>query len=419
MALVCQASTNCMRNKISWAEVTIKTGQLKLQQASVAVVGAGGLGCPALQYLAAAGVGRIGIIDHDVVEISNLQRQVLHTEARVGMHKVLSAAKAIEQINSRIRVEPVTSALTASNAQTLLADYDIILDCTDNLPTRYLLSDTAVQLNRPLVSGAAQQFDGQLCIYNLGPGQGPCFRCLFPKPPAPEMAGSCEELGILGAVTGVIGTLQAMEAIKLITGLHDGRPTLLMYSALSALPFRNIKLRARRPTCPSCGTEDEKVGKIGETDYVAFCGGQRPDWVARGLVEGHENLRIRAKELKDLLMTGRRVRIIDYEMPFDTEQYAMSTNIPRSDIPLKVFVANPAAHLSTTDETSEKAIGCSTLNNATLELTEDTYLVCRLGNDSQIAVEALKSVGMKGVIKDVIGGLRAWAKEVDEMFPVY
>ncbi|KAI0926409.1 hypothetical protein AcW1_008592 [Taiwanofungus camphoratus] len=286
-------------------------GQLKLRQASVVVVGAGGLGCPAIQYLAAAGVGRICIIDHDTVEISNLQRQILHIEARVGMPKALSAVEAVKQINSRIQVDAITCALTSQNALSLLAPYDLILDCTDNLPTRYLLSDSAVRLGRPLVSGAAQQFDGQLCTYNLGPGKGPCFRCLFPRPPAPETAGSCEELGVLGVVTGVIGNLQAMEAIKIMTGLRDSTPTMVLYSALSSPPFRNIKLRSRRPTCPACGTEGEKVGAIDETDYVAFCGGQRPDWEARGLEEGNSGSRIRAPELKQILDSKHKVRIID------------------------------------------------------------------------------------------------------------
>ncbi|KAF7789813.1 hypothetical protein EIP86_000759 [Pleurotus ostreatoroseus] len=174
----------------------------------------------------------------------------------------------------------------------LLEPYDIILDCTDNAPTRYLLSDTAVLLNKPLVSGAAQKFDGQLCTYNLG-DDGPCYRCLFPNPPSPEMTGSCRELGILGAVTGIIGNLQALEAIKIITGLHVGKASLLVFSALSPTPFRSFKLRAKRETCPACGKEGKKEGSIQETDYVAFCGGPRPDWVARGLKEGNADRRIK------------------------------------------------------------------------------------------------------------------------------
>lgn len=238
-----------------------------------------------------------------------------------------------DRMNSHVKVNPVTTALTAANALELLQPYDLILDCTDNLPTRYLLSDTAVRLGKPLVSGAAQQFEGQLCTYNLPlrrdpgrdeeAGRGPCFRCLFPKPPAPEVTGSCEELGVLGAVTGVIGNLQALEAVKILTGLHgaclrvfhaccfsctsynvritwyghavDGKPSLLMFSALGTPPFRSVKLRARRATCPACGSDGKEVGRIEETDYVAFCGGERPDWVARGLAEGAQSSRIRAE----------------------------------------------------------------------------------------------------------------------------
>lgn len=215
-------------------------------------------------------------------------------------------------MNPHTQVVPIQEALLPENASALLEPYDIILDCTDNAPTRYLLSDIAVALKKPLVSGAAQKFDGQLCTYNLG-NEGPCYRCIFPVPPAPEMTGSCEEVGILGAVTGIIGNLQALEAIKIITGLHgvylrleivtqvglivfaDGKPSLLLYSALSVPPFRSVKLRQRRPTCKACGNEGQKEGPISQTDYVTLCGGPRPDWVARGLIEGTPENRIRAK----------------------------------------------------------------------------------------------------------------------------
>lgn len=215
-------------------------------------------------------------------------------------------------------MDAIADALTPANARALLESYDVILDCTDNPATRYLLSDTAVLLGKPLVSGAAQRFDGQLCTYNLGP-EGPCYRCLFPRPPSSEATPSCEETGILGTVTGVIGSLQAMETIKVIVGLHgkfsgllekskvkrkltlcsgvgrpcslsgnlaDEQPHLLIYAALGIPPFRSIKLRKRRATCPACGTEGEKVGKIEEIDYVQFCGGPRPDWETLGLNPG-------------------------------------------------------------------------------------------------------------------------------------
>jgi adenylyltransferase and sulfurtransferase len=216
-------------------------------------------------------------------------------------------------------VETITGALAPTNARSLLGSYDVILDCTDNPASRYLLSDTAVLLGKPLVSGAAQRFDGQLCTYNLGQ-QGPCYRCLFPKPPSQEAAPTCEETGILGAVTGVIGSLQALEAIRIIVGLHgksffkfsnpqvntkrfffwggdlltDGQPSLLVYSALGMPPFRSVKLRKKRTTCSACGIEGQKVGKIEDTDYVQFCGGAKPDWVTLGLKSGHPEWRITA-----------------------------------------------------------------------------------------------------------------------------
>ncbi|EIM91195.1 uncharacterized protein STEHIDRAFT_72967 [Stereum hirsutum FP-91666 SS1] len=382
-------------------------GQLKLQRSSVVVVGAGGLGCPALQYLAAAGVGKIGIVDHDTVELSNLQRQILHTESRLGQPKAQSAAQALKEINSRIQIDVHIEAVSPSNATSILEPYDIILDCTDNAPTRYLLSDTAVKLDKPLVSGAAQKFEGQLCVYHLGE-DGPCYRCLFPRPPAQETVGTCEETGILGAVTGVIGNLQALEAIKIITGMHEGKPGLLIYSSLGTPPFRSIKLRTRRPTCPACGIEDQKVGSINEgMDYVQFCGGERPDWVSRGLLDGLQETRIRATELKRVLSgedsaPSGKVQIIDVRPRTEFGICALPGSI---HVPLTDVVAYPSKYIQSSP-------------------FSQTFVVCRLGNDSQIAAEALRSVDsgnttVPHVVKDLVGGLRAWSKEVDPEFPMY
>ncbi|KDQ59207.1 hypothetical protein JAAARDRAFT_33944 [Jaapia argillacea MUCL 33604] len=390
--------------------------QLKLKSSSVLVVGAGGLGCPALQYLAAAGVGRIGIMDHDVVELSNLQRQILHTESRIGIPKADSAAQALKEINSSIDLDVHTTALSPSNALATLSPYDVILDCTDNAPTRYLLSDTAVALGKPLVSGAAQKYDGQLSTYNLN-NTGPCYRCLFPKPPAHELVGTCEETGILGAVTGTIGNLQALEAIKIITGLHDGIPSLLIFSALASPPFRSIKLRSRRPTCPAC-FPSTSIPPIQQTDYVAFCGGLTPNWYANGLVQGDEGMRIRAKELKDVLEQGRNIKIIDVrsEIEFGICHLPDSINIP-----LSILAADPSAILPSS------SAGSDGLDSGPKAI----YLVCRLGNDSQIAADAVRSSLDRGlhdssnslaqncVIQDLIGGLNAWARDVDDTFPVY
>ncbi|KAJ3817615.1 hypothetical protein EV361DRAFT_807103 [Lentinula raphanica] len=375
-------------------------GQLKLANASVVVVGAGGLGCPALQYLGSSGIGRIGIIDHDRVELSNLQRQVLHNEETVGMPKAESAAIALRRINSNLKIDVVIEALTPENALNLLQPYDIILDCTDNAPTRYLLSDVAVTLGKPLVSGAAQKFEGQLCVYNLGES-GPCYRCLFPKPPAPENAGSCEETGILGVVTGIIGNLQALETIKILTCLHDYKPSLLLFSALNAPPFRSIKLRSRKPTCPACGQEGQKIGTISEIDYVQFCGGAAPDWESLGLAETHSGQRIRVQDLKKSIDNDETIHLIDVrpKTEFEICHLPQAIHVSLSDI-----VANPPSFQP-------------------LQPDMPTYIICRLGNDSQIAAEALREFkvndGHDRIVKDVIGGLRAWSRDVDPQFPVY
>ncbi|KAG6834442.1 hypothetical protein H0H93_009605, partial [Arthromyces matolae] len=370
--------------------------QLKLQAASVVVVGAGGLGCPALQYLGAVGIGHLGIIDHDHVELSNLGRQVLHNEETVGMPKVESAALALRRLNSSLKITTHPTALTSSNAKDILSSYDLILDCTDNAPTRYLLSDTAVALGKPLISGAAQKYEGQLCVYNFE--GGPCYRCLYPRPPAQETVGTCEETGILGAVTGVIGNLQALEAIKILLGFHDKKPSLLLYSALGTPPFRSIKLRSRKPTCAACGTDEERIGSIQDIDYVQFCGGPRPDWEKRGLEEGKEGTRVSVKDLQDALNTksDRPIHLIDVrpEIEYGICQLPSSINVP-----LPLLLADPQMHLP-----SDRSI--------------DT-----LGNDSQIAADALRAVigdddGGR-MVRDVVGGLRAWSREVDSGFPVY
>ncbi|TDL25454.1 hypothetical protein BD410DRAFT_716994 [Rickenella mellea] len=381
-------------------------GQSKLLNASVVVVGAGGLGCPALQYLAASGVGRIGIVDHDIVELSNLQRQVLHLEENIGKSKVFSAAEAIKKLNSTCRVDTHVCAIEAANAISVLSTYDVILDCSDNPPTRYLLSDTAVKLGKPLVSGAAQMFDGQLCTYNLdmGPdlGRGPCYRCLFPQPPAPELAGSCEETGIFGAVTGVVGTLQAMEAVKIIVGMRDPGPSMLLYSAMELSPFRNIKLRSRKRDCPACGIQG---GRISDLDYVTFCGGPRPNWEERGLAEGdNKDRRIRAKDLYHALSKpgSQSIRILDVRSRTEFGICHLGSSI---NIPLREILADPQAW----HDSDEHAI---------------TVVVCRLGNDSQIAADALRSSrtevkALEDGVVDLIGGLVSWSRDVDPQFPVY
>ena len=241
-------------------------GQQKLAQAKVFLVGAGGLGSPAAFYLAAAGVGTLAICDADAVEVHNLQRQILHRTEDIGRPKVESAKRTLEAINPDVRVVPVAHRLTSKNALATLRDYDVIIDGSDNFPTRYLVNDACVFLQKPLVHGGIFRFDGQ--AFTILPGQGPCYRCLFAEPPPPGAVPSCQEAGILGAVAGIIGMIQANEALKLILGKGElliGR--LLVFDALGSR-FREVKIR-RDPKCPVCG-EQPTIRQL--IDYEQFCG---------------------------------------------------------------------------------------------------------------------------------------------------
>src|SRR5690606_33967663 len=229
------------------------SGQRRLEAASVVVVGAGGLGSPAAFYLAAAGVGQLRLIDDDVVERSNLQRQILHTDADVGVAKVESAHTRLSALNPRVTVEPVAERLDSANVERLIAEADVVLDGGDNFPVRYLLNDACVHLGKPLVYGAVHRFEGQVSVFDAGRERGrvPCYRCLFPEPPPPEAAPNCSEAGVLGVLPGVVGMLQATEALKLL--LHVGEPLtgrLLHFDAL-AMRFRETRLAAD-PECPVC-----------------------------------------------------------------------------------------------------------------------------------------------------------------------
>jgi sulfur-carrier protein adenylyltransferase/sulfurtransferase len=242
-------------------------GQVALLRSKVLCLGAGGLGSPAAYYLAAAGVGTLGMVDDDVVDASNLQRQILHATDRIGVPKVESAARTLTGLNPDVKVVPYQTRLTSENVMDIIAGYDIIVDGVDNFPTRYLLNDASLKLGKPVVHASIYRFEGQLTDFI--PNQGPCYRCLYPAPPPPEMAPSCQEAGVLGVLPGVVGVLQATEAIKIL--LKIGKPLvgrLLMFDAL-ATKFRELKLR-RDPHCPTCG-EGVDPAKIELIDYEAFC----------------------------------------------------------------------------------------------------------------------------------------------------
>lgn len=246
-------------------------GQRRLQSSSVLIVGAGGLGSPAALYLAAAGVGQLRLVDDDVVERSNLQRQVLHTDARLGHSKVGSASATLSALNPRTRVEAIAVRADSSNVERLLHGVDVVVDGADNFATRYLLNDACVKLGKPLVYGAVQRFEGQVSVFDAGRHRGaaPCYRCLFPEPPAPGFAPNCAEAGVLGVVPGIIGLLQANETIKLLLGLGETLAGRLLHFDALAMRFREVRLRAD-PQCPVCG---EGRAFPGYVDYQQFCGG--------------------------------------------------------------------------------------------------------------------------------------------------
>jgi len=242
-----------------------EAGQEKLLKAKVLLLGAGGLGSPAALYLAAAGVGTLGIVDADVVDASNLQRQILHATSRIGTPKVASAAKAIQDLNPDVKVEPYEERLTSANVDRIFAPYDVIVDGCDNFPTRFLVNDASIFLKKPVVHGSIFRFDGQVTTFQ--PGVGPCYRCWYPEPPPPELAPSCQEAGVLGILCGIVGTLQATEAIKIILGKGDtlsGR--VITYDSLK-MKFREFKLRKDK-NCPVCGESPTIKSYI---DYEGFC----------------------------------------------------------------------------------------------------------------------------------------------------
>ncbi|MFT3762433.1 MAG: molybdopterin-synthase adenylyltransferase MoeB [Pseudoxanthomonas sp.] len=244
-------------------------GQKKLEASRVLLVGAGGLGSPAGMYLAAAGVGHVRLADDDVVDKSNLQRQILHTEARIGAAKVASAAQALSALNPRTRVEAVAERVTSENVERLLDGVDVVVDGADNFPARYLLNDACVKLGKPLVYGAVQRFEGQVSVFDAGRHRGdcPCYRCLFPEPPPPEFAPNCAEAGVLGVLPGVIGLLQASEALKLLLGLGEPLAGRLLHFDALAMRFREVRVLPD-PDCPVCAPGREFPGYI---DYQAFC----------------------------------------------------------------------------------------------------------------------------------------------------
>lgn len=359
------------------------TGQRKLKQGSVLLIGTGGLGSPLALYLAAAGVGHIGLVDFDVVDSSNLQRQIVHGTSTVGMAKTESAKRRLADLNPLVEVTTYETQITSENALDLMRPYDVIIDGTDNFPTRYLTNDAAVMLGKPNIYGSIFRFEGQATVFHPKEG-GPCYRCLYPEPPPPGLVPSCAEGGVLGVLPGVIGTIQATEAIKLLTGIGDpliGR--LMLYDALS-MRFRELKLR-RNPTCPVC-SEYPTVTEL--MDYDHFCG-IIPEVNTLG-----SQYEITPRELAALLQTDDRPYLLDVRNP---NEVAIAS-IPGTDKVIPV------------DQLAER------LNE--LDTSLEMVVYCRSGVRSGRAVDLLKSAGFRK-LKNMVGGILRWADDVDTSVAKY
>jgi sulfur-carrier protein adenylyltransferase/sulfurtransferase len=353
-------------------------GQAKLKAASVLIVGAGGLGTPSATYLAAAGVGRIGIVDFDTIEKSNLQRQVLYSEDDLGKSKATVARGRLQQVNPNVRVEVHDVKLDSSNALEILRDYDVVLDGADNFPTRYLVNDACVLLGKPDVYASIFRFEGQASVFHAK--KGPCYRCLFPEPPPPGLVPSCAEGGVLGVLPGIMGSIQAVEAIDIIVG--KGRTLvgrLLLFDAMD-MTFKELKLK-KNPDCKVCGP-NPTVKKL--IDYEAFCGREE---------ELTPDLEVTPRQLADLISRGKHVVVVDVRDPWE---YKIShidgaKLIPLAELPKRVN------ELSTAD---------------------NIVVNCLSGQRSSQATRFLSSMGFKKA-KNLKGGMRAWVSEVQPELPCY
>ncbi|KAI2470059.1 ThiF family protein [Annulohypoxylon bovei var. microspora] len=405
-------------------------GQLHLKSTAVLIVGAGGLGCPAAAYLAGAGVGTLGVVDGDTVEISNLHRQIAHSTSRVGMMKVDSLIEYCQGLNPNVAYIPHREHLTPQNAESIVSKYDLVLDCTDHPTSRYLISDICVLLQKTLVSASALRTDGQLIVLNNPPAAqgstdgGPCYRCVFPKPPPADSVVSCGEGGILGPVVGVMGVLQALEAIKIIVigiGIGIGKeassipkepvtPTLLLFSATSATPFRSIRMRSRRPNCFACSSGSTLTLKelsSGLLDYVQFCGVTSPVNILkpeeRITATEYNNIIANQSDKKHLLLDVRE------KEHFNIASIPGAINVPFSTL--------QSRNKSTSDDESPRPGYIP----ESLPADAAIYTVCRVGNDSQLVAQRLKELGLDKsggrFVGDIKGGMLAWKHEVDKTMP--
>jgi adenylyltransferase/sulfurtransferase len=367
---------------LSLPEVGVE-GQRRLKAASVLMIGTGGLGAPTGMYLAAAGIGRMGIVDFDVVEASNLQRQIIHGTADIGRPKIESARDRLHDINPNVEIETYETRLTSDNALDLIAKYDIVVDGTDNFPTRYLVNDGCVISGKPNVYGSIFRFEGQASVFWAE--KGACYRCLYPEPPPPGLVPSCAEGGVLGVLPGIVGAIQANETIKIILGAEDILVNRLLLFDAWQMKFRELKLR-KDPSCPVCG-ENPTVTKL--IDYEEFCGLR-----AQPQTPSSELEEITATELKRRIDDGRDTQLIDVREPFEFE-----------------IARIPGTKLIPLGQVADRL--------AEIDPERETVVHCKGGVRSAKAIAALKQAGFQGRLINLKGGITAWSDEVDSAVPKY
>ena len=354
-------------------------GQRALKRSRVLLVGAGGLGSPVALYLAAAGVGTLGLVDFDTVDLSNLQRQILHGSAGIGSSKIDSARDRLVDINPNVSIEPYRTRLTSENALGIARGYDVIVDGTDNFATRYLVNDTSVLLGIPNVYGSVYRFEGQASVF--GASDGPCYRCLFRDPPPPDLVPSCAEGGVLGVVPGLVGTIQATETIKLLLGLGETLVGKLLTIDVMKMSFRTLTIQ-KDPTCPACGTHE--ITEL--IDYDEFCSGPASHAVS-------EIREIQPSQLASRLKEGEQLEIIDVREPYEWE----IGHIPGARL---VPLASIAEEIPRLDKRRE------------------TILYCKVGARSLYAAQQLAEAGISDV-RNLAGGILRWIDEVDPTMARY
>lgn len=360
-------------------------GQRRLKESSVLIIGAGGLSSPAAMYLAAAGVGKIGLVDFDEVDLTNLQRQIIHGTKDLGRSKIDSAEETLLDINPNVEVASFDASFSAENGLAIARDYDLIVDGSDNFPTRYLVSDICVKLAIPHVFASVYRFDGQASVFDSASG-GPCYRCVFPDPPEPGSVPNCAEGGVLGILPGTIGTIQASEAIKCLLGIGkslNGR--LLLYNALD-MQFDFVKLR-KNPACKVCSLSSDEIELI---DYEAFCGVSVMDSNNHTLNSQWE---LGPKELDAEIKSGRQLKLLDVRELQETRISNLENSllIPLMQLPARLKELSPK---------------------------DDIVIYCRSGARSDQAMRYLRNAGFQKV-RNLVGGINDWARQVDKNLPVY